>query len=275
MNIKIDAFYTYGADNKLIEQNKLISGTFSGQRFVENTNTFFTYDLYGYPLTFIIENQYENRSPFENSIKYDYVYDDHGNLHKVTTYYWDINGRRWEEQISKTNTFNLDFKTENILFPKYFVIERGGVFDQFEEDVFTENYRYEPAKPQVEVYDKITSIFQNFRHMKTSLTETFWGTDFTKTYHYSERKLKFTSKAQPFIKVYPNPASRFFTIDMATLPINTTIKMYNLNGEKVMDMPLPVNNDKIFINHLPRGLYYFRLHVSNVAIECTGKVMVK
>jgi len=58
------------------------------------------------------------------------------------------------------------------------------------------------------------------------------------------------------------------------MPINTKIKMYNLNGLKVMDQPV-FKNELIYINHLQSGLYYFQLFVDRDKVERTGKLMIR
>lgn len=64
--------------------------------------------------------------------------------------------------------------------------------------------------------------------------------------------------ALPAIKVYPNPATDFLSIET---PVNTTARLYDLNGRLQIEKENLTDHDLLNIQHLPKGVYFLELKI--------------
>jgi Secretion system C-terminal sorting domain len=81
------------------------------------------------------------------------------------------------------------------------------------------------------------------------------------------------------IKVFPNPTSGSFTIDLSGISSNqrTVFKMYNTVGQLVMTQKIDNTADKIEFNisNLIEGFYIFTLNTAGGQIVGNGKLQVQ
>lgn len=82
------------------------------------------------------------------------------------------------------------------------------------------------------------------------------------------------SPFHPTIKVFPNPFSESAVIEIFGLDINSTVavNLYNLNGYLVYSNTGGMRT-KLFKNHLPAGIYFYRLSIDEKTIG-TGKIVI-
>ncbi len=92
-----------------------------------------------------------------------------------------------------------------------------------------------------------------------------------------------TSETAPLsgVSVYPNPSSGVFSVQPATgnwqlassEKPEARIEIYNLMGEKVYSLDVPINNEQLTINLFqPSGIYF--LHISNEKGTATRKIII-
>lgn len=74
------------------------------------------------------------------------------------------------------------------------------------------------------------------------------------------------------VEVYPNPAHTHLTIQMNQPPIDATISIYNMLGQKVMNRKLPFQTETISLETLTDGAYFYQIVSNNH--EMTGKITV-
>jgi len=77
------------------------------------------------------------------------------------------------------------------------------------------------------------------------------------------------------IYLYPNPIESNDWLNI-TLPKNVTkanFKLYNSIGQTIMDKSITSNNASFMLENVNRGLFYFRISMSNEANK-TGKLIV-
>jgi hypothetical protein len=69
------------------------------------------------------------------------------------------------------------------------------------------------------------------------------------------------------ITVYPNPASSFISLELPGFSIdeNTSMKIFNMNGQLVFDTLIKSENDllNIGINNLSSGLYILKVNTES------------
>ncbi|AMM50774.1 hypothetical protein TH61_05690 [Rufibacter sp. DG15C] len=61
------------------------------------------------------------------------------------------------------------------------------------------------------------------------------------------------------VQVYPNPATKEFSITSTSTTRNALVRLYNMNGQLILEQPLPTASKKLQVGHLPKGMYI--LHV--------------
>jgi len=75
-------------------------------------------------------------------------------------------------------------------------------------------------------------------------------------------------------KAYPNPASGVFNVDMTTNSNTTSLVIYNILGEKVITKSLTNGLNKVAIDKLNNGVYFYSILNKNDIIE-TKKLIVR
>jgi len=75
-------------------------------------------------------------------------------------------------------------------------------------------------------------------------------------------------KKEHLVNVYPNPSSTQITIELPTTPrMNTSLTIYNLNGQKLITQAITEPQTVVDISRLPSGIYF-------VKVMDTEKVMM-
>ena len=65
------------------------------------------------------------------------------------------------------------------------------------------------------------------------------------------------------ITIIPNPAKDKITISSALITKNINLSIFNVNGEKVIELQLTYNETQLDISTLPRGVYFVRVQDEN------------
>lgn len=65
------------------------------------------------------------------------------------------------------------------------------------------------------------------------------------------------------VKIYPNPNSGVFNIVVEIVKPNTEIRIYNTLGEMVYQQQIFKTNNQIYIEHLPKGIYFMMVDDGN------------
>jgi photosystem II stability/assembly factor-like uncharacterized protein len=61
------------------------------------------------------------------------------------------------------------------------------------------------------------------------------------------------------LKVYPNPASTFVTVESSVLPINSQLSVMNVNGQQLITRQVNQPTTTIDIIALPKGVYFIKM----------------
>ena len=85
----------------------------------------------------------------------------------------------------------------------------------------------------------------------------------------TEEEIEFSSST---LKIYPNPAERYFKIDRSTHHIDRSamVYVYNIYGALVIQQPINIEN--VDISKLPRGMYIVK--VDNLGSVLTAKLLI-
>jgi hypothetical protein len=73
------------------------------------------------------------------------------------------------------------------------------------------------------------------------------------------------------LKIHPNPAKDFFILNMPDGWTKGELEMFNLGGRCVHKQLVTHHQEKINMEHLPAGVYLYRL-LENSQVRCSGKI---
>jgi hypothetical protein len=73
------------------------------------------------------------------------------------------------------------------------------------------------------------------------------------------------------LKIKPNPASNFITIETAATSVTGRLSILNLTGQDLISQRISEKRTVINISDLPAGVYFVRL-TNNTTVE-TGKII--
>jgi hypothetical protein len=78
------------------------------------------------------------------------------------------------------------------------------------------------------------------------------------------------------ILVYPNPGTGIFNFNMINLPVNSTLQVFNVIGEKVLEKPLQnyLTTTTIDLSNEAKGVYFYKLNSAS-GVEKNGKLVVE
>jgi len=90
--------------------------------------------------------------------------------------------------------------------------------------------------------------------------------------------IEFETANHLFAKVYPNPASNVFYIELPSTIINEypnlQLKIYNIKGQSLLKHPLNKTQESVAVDDLVTGIYYYRLFTDDLVIA-NGKLLIE
>jgi hypothetical protein len=75
------------------------------------------------------------------------------------------------------------------------------------------------------------------------------------------------------LRIYPNPASDFLTLDWGTKTTPVSFELFSVTGQSVLLLNNPANTGRIDVSSLSKGVYMYRAVYAQGAT--TGKVIIK
>jgi hypothetical protein len=80
---------------------------------------------------------------------------------------------------------------------------------------------------------------------------------------------------QETIKLYPNPNSGSFTVQLSGISSHSYIEVYNMLGEKVCTSAITQSTTQIRLNNSCKGVYLYRILLENGNLLGDGKFVVE
>ena len=77
------------------------------------------------------------------------------------------------------------------------------------------------------------------------------------------------------LKITPNPANEFITIDFGNTSKASEIKILDVNGKLVENFLVNSKTETFGVRHLANGLYFYTVTDKNAAVLSSGKITVK
>jgi hypothetical protein len=233
-----------------------------------------------------------------NSTKSDYIYDNEGRLTTLTEFLWENNNWVNNEQSNNTyNTnFNLDTIIQLIwdVNTSSWLNKYRTIYTYNNSDLLIEREREEWINGQWIKRDKKTNNYDVNNRVNESINsewnETLMAYEFksrnlitrnseglrtivvSQTYTGGWINSSRTRNTYPpcatlseeefsygKIKLYPNPSNSILNIDLPTLLINSSIKIFDMQGKLVIQKSIKEIKNTIDISSLSKGLYIAKL----------------
>ena len=308
MNPFVKETYSYNNKNELIENvYHAWKNSLNDWAFVEKT--VYSYDDKGKRLSDSIYYKYSGSEKWVLSKKVDYQYLNDELLHYIYKSEWDKNTKEW---INTEKTWYLygnidwllytitDYKWDNTNAEwKRYKVSGYSYDDNGEVNYYTEttrdltlgkyssnsekyNFDYNMSFDELVLPYVLKNYHQIYFHHKVinkqlrirDFEANTWNQYRDIKYYYSpaEKPTVLEEVKQEKINVYPNPAIDRITIQNLNTRQQSTFKLYNNQGVKVMTSALS-SNGNINLSGLKAGVYYYQVVCENKVQN--GKLMIE
>ncbi len=178
-----------------------------------------------------------------------YAYDDMDNVSEISTKAHVMEGKPWVEVAKQVYTYNNDYAYGDMVLPFDFGMNTNATGD-------TRLFNHMLTKVEDYMYDEEDSMM-----VKNA----------TMDFYYSTGNFNSVNELQGefAVSIYPNPATDFVTFKFTSNDIYI-LKMYDLTGKLVLTTRIR-NDDKISIENLKEGIYFYQLERGSVHIS--GKLI--
>ncbi|MGB5417423.1 T9SS type A sorting domain-containing protein [Algibacter sp.] len=179
-------------------------------------------------------------SEWKNYYLDDYKYDSEGNRTTASYYEWieDSEGSgTWYEYSRDKFVFDYDYSFQDDLIGPFNYAESA-------EDTFF-------------AFNNMVIAFLEYEYIND-----IWVESYKTIFYYSDYNNQLSVKDKLLadaVRVYPNPATDFLTID-SKIPI-LGVEVYNILGEKIMDVRSNFNS--IPLSNISNGIYIFKIQSEN------------
>ncbi|HKI88410.1 MAG TPA: T9SS type A sorting domain-containing protein [Draconibacterium sp.] len=191
---------------------------------------------------------------WKGNSKYEYIRDENENYNLVTYYKWDKTSNNWYKKSKLETGINNSWNYTDLILPNHNL--EVSILSPWQG--FLNYNKFQNMLTQITFYDFDDSENDLIQGPRSTL-------------YYSGQTLDKTNKlANPFIRIYPNPANNYIYISNINKPAH--FELFTMNGKKVMMNKL-AGNAQIQVSHLKPGMYFYRLNM-NDKIQ-TGKIIIQ
>ena len=202
-----------------------------------------TYDTNGNPTSCISFSWDEATSLWTGNSKWEDGYDSNGNLIFASEFEWDETTSNWIGYYKDEYIYDITILANELILPGFY-------FDD-------------------EFINKVTDIL----YYSIDENSGQWYVDSRVKFFYSDNtNTGIEGNKQNGIKVYPNPAADILNFDITNSYGSATIEICNIQGKLLLQKEVS-QNLQISVDHLPRGLYIYKINDSN-AVK-TGKIILQ
>jgi hypothetical protein len=179
---------------------------------------------------------------FDNKYGHKWTYYSNGDIESYTFFLGD--GNNWNLDVKFIYEYDLDFISDELIIP--FNYENRYFPDEFNERCFSHKL------------------------IKETVNEIYEG-----SYFYSSTDINTSSVdvGRTNYQMYPNPASETITFTWQDNPVELSLEIYNIYGQKVFEKVV-IKNNPVSIETLNNGVYFYRLSDCE-KIKDTGKLVIK
>lgn len=236
----------------------------------------FTYNAFNQELSFVSLLWDDVNADWFNFAKSTNVYNSMQLLINYTQYQWDDAAGQWTP-IEKTDyTYDMNGNMSNAIYSELDMSSQKWIPKFKEECSYNNQYAFDdlllPDNPglQSDIY---------FHHMLTKIgyfeyNVGNWHNSDNVVYSYSALNITNTTGYFPYeIKVLPNPAYNYFTIEMNDVSAPVDFTLSDINGKTIMTKKV-IPGEPISTNNLSKGIYTFRINLTPGSLQ-TGKLVIQ
>lgn len=263
--------YTYGASNRLEEENHWIANFFTGtleytaktehlynengvlteQKFymIEPTTQItllsgkseFVFNQDGY-VQQQIDYEADDMGVLQFSDKLENTFDAYGCISETETFSYDLNANAWLNDSKSISTYDHSVTTENLLIPW----------------TFMDNSSYKLTDRETFVWEASQNTWVKTQHS---------------TYNYAgiNATIADWQEHSDLIEVYPNPAQKYIRIKNAEIP--GRIEISAVNGKILFHKEIHHADEQIGLNGLIPGMYFYSVTSKNKT--SVGKILIQ
>lgn len=256
-------YYTYNA-NQLVAFEEVFWTTSGNQ----NGKTEFTYDSNNW-LVQRLTLDFVNGA-YENFSKIDITRTTTGEFDTYEKLNWDNNAWVYQykfdydydqmNNLTSTTYYELDYTTQTLV--------------PYDQGIYTynNNLPYEVLQTSLserECRHQLLTLTANLYNSNSGMFEAYYDG----TYYWTDLM---TAVSEPLfsgsehISAYPNPATELLQFDLAPSSDQTTIELYNANGQQVLQTQL--SDNQVQLPNLPTGFYNYLIRQNEKAYS--GKVII-
>ncbi len=225
----------------------------------------YTYDAQNRLVLFMEYYYYDFAREWMHEWKEETTYT--GNTAETLGYYWDWDGE-WvlEEKIE----FLLDAYGDILEEVFLYWDEDDEVWVIVDKAIFTYNYDYG-------IESLVVPVFYEFKHMVTHAAFYYWSDEmwieiFSVELNWKDISTGLVSVSDPFVRLYPNPATDYFHIIVNRPNSSYTFELFDMGG-RLLNSTQFKGDAKLSTDGLEAGMYFYQIRLSDERVN--GKIMVK
>ncbi|MCF8302179.1 MAG: T9SS type A sorting domain-containing protein [Bacteroidales bacterium] len=241
----------YNANDQPIINLQYFEDEDSGEWINIAKNEYFYHDEWN--KTGIFYSRESEGDQWEAEIKTDVIYNSDFNVKVVDNYFWDVSINDWDPMFRIEYDYNEN--GDQTLFKHLSWNDTANAWYNDSKIVYT--------------YDSTRRTFEHSYDWDISNEE--WILVRRGSYHYLSPPHGFEEVANNTLRLYPNPANDYVSIDAEDWR-QATVELYNIEGKLVLQQDIQPHN-KIPIHHLKRGVYLYKI-IGNDTIG-SGKMMIE
>lgn len=207
-------------------------------------------------------------------VKYEYLYDNYGNLSIDKSFDWNPDKLNWEAGTMIMYIFDGPDELAYEIIYKYDK-ELSEYYGSSRKD-----YTYDKSITFLEMVLPYSFLSRYFHHKVVNTFESIggknpgkWRNMYKGYYHYSPIQITQIRAPQDIqLKFFPNPVQNRLTLILPDQFISGTFELFDLSGKKVLARSIQ-NNESFDISFLKAGSYFFQLINQNRMY--TGKLIKK
>ncbi len=229
--------------------------------FGMKSKTEYSYDTNGNFIMEIMSDWDTDNSKWVGNEKAEYPYDAQGNQTIDILYIWDESSAEWikDEMTERRYDANGNMSQES-----HSVWEQSGnswVNSTREEYICDKNYDLSDLilPPDNEVYVNQIHMVTKVFYYSWDSSSSNWDLGGDANAYYSEHDMTIAAELNgAVIRIYPNPATDFVTIDLQQISNPVQFELIDIQGHKIMSREI-VNTEIISLKGLSEGLYFYNL----------------
>jgi hypothetical protein len=211
-----------------------------------------------------------------NEWKYEYIYNNKGQLSEQTYFTWDAQGSDWVNESRDVFNYHINLSLESIRsqywnYTNDSWIDENKVQFTLDEAIASEHVIF-PVSEELDIYSSpefFPFLIEESTESSYNMRSNDWDLQKRTVFNYSQITPT-NSFLNAIFEVFPNPNAGVLFIEIER---NAQLNIFDVNGRHVFTKELMDVHNTIFLDHLENGLYL--IEVSDKNSRSTKKIMLQ